>query len=139
MAACHLNVIIVYLQSWVVTRDKMADGLKAEQTLQVDTFIKCVDVQELGPRSQTPQQIQQEAMYSNIPPQGCDSSLLGVPYAVSTAAPTEDNSGCWMCSKQALESSAPLYSNEYCTLSAFHQTHGCSRGPACQQHAQYNN
>lgn len=133
MAACHLNVIILCLQSWVVTRDKMADELKAEQMLQVDTFTKCVDVQE----SQTPLQIRQEAVYSNIPPPGGASSLL--PYAVSTAAPAEDNSGCWMCSKQALEGSAPAYSNEYCTLSAFHQAHGCSRGPASEQHGQHKN
>lgn len=129
----------LYFQSWVVTRDKMADGLKVEEMLQVDTFTKCVDVQELGPRPQTPQQIRQEATYSNIPHPGCDSSLLGVPYAVSTAAPAQDDSGCWMCSKQALESGVPLYSNEYCTLSAFHQSHGCSRGPVNEQRAEYEN
>lgn len=113
----------------------MTDGLKAEEMLQIDTFTKCVDVQELGPRPQTPQ----EAVYSNIPHPGCDSSLLGEPYAVSTAAPAQRNSGCWMCGKQALESGAPLYSNEYCTLSAFHQSHGCSRAPVTEQHADYQN
>lgn len=123
----------------MVTRHKTADGLKAEETLQIDTFTKCVAVEELGPRSQTPKQIRQEAMYSNIPPPCCDSLLLGEPYAVSTAAPAEDSSGCWMCSKQALESSVPLYSNEYCTLSAFHQSHSCSRGPVNEQHAEYKN
>lgn len=127
------------MQSWVVTGDKTAGRLKAEEMLQVDTFTKCVDVQELGPRSRTPQQTGQEAPYSNIPQPGCDSWLVGEPCSTSTAAPAADSSGCWVCSKQALESGVPLYSNEYCTLSAFHQSHSCSRGPVGQQHAEYEN
>lgn len=112
----------------------MADAQKVAEILQTDTVTKCVDVQELGPRSQTPQiRQEQEATYSNISPPGCDSSLLGVPYAVSTMAPAEDSSGCWMCSKQGLES------NEYCTLNTFHQAHSCSRGPVDKQQAEYEN
>nr|AAR25683.1 class I helical cytokine receptor number 20 [Tetraodon nigroviridis] len=126
-------------KSWVVTKDKTADGLKVEETLQADTFTKCVDVQELGPRPQTPQQIRQEALYSNIPQPGADGSLPGEPCSTSTAAPAVDGSGCCMCSKQALESGVPLYSNEYCTLSAFCQSHGCSGGAVNEQRAQYEN
>lgn len=115
----------------MVTRDKSADGLKAEEIPQIDTFTKCVNIQELGPQSWTPQPVWQEATYLNIPHPGCDSSLLGVPYAVSAAAPA--------VSKQGLESSVALYGNEYCTLSAFNQLHGCSRGPGNEQHAEYEN
>lgn len=130
----------MYFQSWVVTRDKTADGQKVEEILQTDTVTKCVDVQELGPRPLTPPIGQeQEATYSNICPPGGHSSLPGVPYAVSSAVPAEDSSGCWMCSRQGLESSAPLHSKEYCTLSAFQQSHSCSRGAASEQHAEYQN
>lgn len=105
--------------------------------VQINTFTKCEDVQEEGP--QPPQPIRQEATYTNIPHLGCDSLLLGVPYAVSTLAPAEDSSGCLMCSKREVEGGVSLYSNEYCTLSAFHQAQGCSRGASSERHAEYEN
>lgn len=115
----------------MVTGDQTADALKGEEVLHIDTLTKYEDVQEEEPRPRSPQQKRQEATYSNIPHPGCDSSLLGAPYAVSTAAPAEDGLQCWMC--------APLYSNEYCTLRAFHQSHSCSGAAAAPPHAEYEN
>lgn len=122
----------------MVTGDQTADALKGEEVLRIDTLTKYEDVQEEEPRPRSPQQTRQEATYNNIPHPGCDSSLLGVPYAVSTAAPAEDGLQRWMCSK-VLERGAPLYSNEYCTLRAFHQSHSCSGAAAAPPLAEYEN
>ncbi|TNN04001.1 hypothetical protein fugu_001030 [Takifugu bimaculatus] len=125
-------------KSWVVTGDQTADALKREEVLRIDTLTRYEEVQEEEPRPRSPQQMRQEAMYSNIPHPGFDSSLLGAPYAVSTAAPAEEGPRCWVCSK-VLERGAPLYSNEYCTLKAFHQSHSCSGVAAAPPHAEYEN
>lgn len=114
--------------------------LKEEETLQIDTLSKCVDIQEeCVPQFQ--HQFIQDSSYSNMSNNGCSSSLLGIPYAVSTmdsstalgtslnslnislqfGSPAED-SGCCFCSHMSLERDPPLYCNEYCTLNAFHQS-----------------
>lgn len=120
----------------MVTGDKTANGGKV---LQIDSLAKCVEVQEEEPWTQTPQQIQQEATYCNIPHPGCDSSLLGVPYAVSTAAKAEDDQGCPMYGKHVPETGVPHYSNEYCTLKAFHQSHSCGAASFAQLRPEYEN
>ncbi|KAM9336625.1 interleukin-21 receptor [Symphorus nematophorus] len=129
-------------KSWVVTQVKTADMLKAEETLQIDTLIKCVDNQEEECQPQFHHKLIEGSTYSNISDPGCDTSLLGIPYAVSTMAPLsttgsslksltlssqpgspeEGDSGCWLCSHTSLEREPPFYCNEYCTLSAFQQT-----------------
>lgn len=112
--------------------------LKEEETLQIDTLSKCVDIQEeCLPQFQ--HQFIQDSSYNNMSNHGCDSSLLGIPYAVSTmdsppgtslkslnlslqfGSPAED-SGCCFCSHTSLEMDPPFYCNEYCTLNAFHQS-----------------
>lgn len=116
--------------------------LKAEETLQIDTLTKCVDIQEEECQPKFPRQLTGGSAYSNITDPGCDNSLLGIPYAVSTmappsaavsslksltlsseaACPAEEDSGCWLCSHTSLERDPPFYCNEYCTLSVFHQS-----------------
>lgn len=111
--------------------------LKAEETLQIDT---CAEIQEeeeeRGP--QFHHKSTEGSTYSNITNPCCDTSLLGIPYAVSTMAPgsslksltlsshpgspAEGDSGCWLCSHTSLEKDPPWYCNEYCTLSAFQQS-----------------
>lgn len=125
----------------MVTQGKTAPMLKAEETLQIDTLIKCVEIQEVC-HPQFHHQLTQDSTYNNIANQGCDSSLLGIPYAVSTmdspsapgtslksltlssmqGSPVEEDSGCWLCSHTSLERDPPFYCNEYCTLNAFHQS-----------------
>ncbi|XP_068439777.1 uncharacterized protein [Clinocottus analis] len=125
-------------KSWVVTQENTADMLKAEELLQIDTLTKCEVIEK--EEEETPLQFHYEFMqgrvYSNISDPGCDTSLLGLPYAVSTMAPpsppgsphqslalssqqwrpVEGDSGCW------LEKDPPWYCNEYCTLSTFQQS-----------------
>uniref|UniRef100_UPI0037E74849 interleukin-21 receptor n=1 Tax=Semicossyphus pulcher TaxID=241346 RepID=UPI0037E74849 len=130
-------------KSWVVTKENMADMLKAEETLQIDKLTKCADIQEEEEEEQEECQHQflEGSTYSNITDPGCDASLLGIPYAVSSMAPlsdpgsslksltfssqpgspTEGDSGCWLSSHTSLERDPPWYCNEYCTLSAFQQ------------------
>lgn len=115
--------------------------LKTEETLQIVTLTKHADVQEEECLPQFYHQITAGSTYSNITDPGCDTSLLGIPYAVSTMAPlmasgsslksltlgsqpgspAEGDSGCWLCSHTSLEKDPPWYCNEYCTLSAFQQ------------------
>lgn len=123
-------------KSWVVTQENTADMLKAEETLQIDTLTKCAVVEEEEEcQPHFPHTFIEGSAYSNLTDPGCDTSLLGVPYAVSTMAllsssgsslqnltcslhpgsPAEGDSGCW------LERDPPWYCNEYCTLSAFQQ------------------
>lgn len=123
-------------KSWVVTHENMAEMLKEEETLQIDTLTKCAVVEEEECQLQFHHQFMEGSAYSNITDPGCDASLLGIPYAVSTMAPpsspgsslgsltlssqpgspTEGDSGCW------LEGDPPWYCNEYCTLSTFQQS-----------------
>ncbi|XP_049419413.1 interleukin-21 receptor [Epinephelus fuscoguttatus] len=131
-------------KSWVVTQENTADMLKAEETLQIDTFTKCAVVEEEEEcQPQFHHMFTEGSAYSNLTDPGCDMSLLGVPYAVSTMAPlsspgssfqsltcslhpgspAEGDSGCW------LERDPPWYCNEYCTLSAFQQS-----GPVTAEH-----
>lgn len=117
--------------------------LKAEQTLQIDVLTKLQDVHEEVEKESQPEfhhQLMEGSTYSNIIDPGCDTSLLGIPYAVSTmsplaqgsslksltlsslaGSPAEGDSGCWLCSHTSLERDPPFYCNEYCTLSAFQQ------------------
>ena len=124
--------------------------LKAEETLHIDTLTKCAVMEEEEkeeeeePQPQFHRQVTGGSTYSNIPDSGCDASLLGVPYAVSTmtplssssggsfqsltlssqpGSPEEGDSGCW------LEKEPPWYCNEYCTLSTFQQS-----GPVAAEH-----
>ncbi|XP_042253551.1 interleukin-21 receptor [Thunnus maccoyii] len=128
-------------KSWVVTQENTADMLKTEETLHIYTLTKCADVQEEDCPPHFHQQLMEGSAYNNITNPGCDPSLLGVPYAVSTIAPlsssgsllknltfsfqpespAEGDSGCWLCSDTSLEKDPPWYCNEYCTLSAFQQ------------------
>ncbi|KAL3051285.1 hypothetical protein OYC64_001532 [Pagothenia borchgrevinki] len=106
-------------KSWVVTHKHTADVLKAEETLQIDTLTKCEVVEENEEcQPQVFHHFREGSTYSNISDHGCDASMLGVPYAVSTLPPghpAEGDSGCW------LERDPPWYCNEYCTLSSFQQ------------------
>ncbi|XP_051273984.1 interleukin-21 receptor [Dicentrarchus labrax] len=127
-------------KSWVVTQENTAKMLKAEETLQIDTLSKCADIQEEKCQTQFPQQLMEGSTYSNIIDPGCDTSLLGIPYAVSTmvplstpgssqpGSPAEGDSGCWICSHTSLERDPPFYCNEYCTLSAFQQSSPITAG-----------
>lgn len=105
--------------------------LKTEQTAHIDTLSKYSYVQEEDSPPNFDQNMMEGSTYENVINSDCDSSLLGIPYAVSTMAPmsdpgspvtscslslqsgspTEGDSGCWLCS-------------EYCTLSSFQ--HSCS-------------
>ncbi|KAE8284357.1 Interleukin-9 receptor [Larimichthys crocea] len=130
-------------KSWVITQENTADMLKAEQTLQIDVLTKLQDVHEEVEKESQPEfhhQLMEGSTYSNIIDPGCDTSLLGIPYAVSTmsplaqgsslksltlsslaGSPAEGDSGCWLCSHTSLERDPPFYCNEYCTLSTFQQ------------------
>ncbi|XP_014265244.2 interleukin-21 receptor [Maylandia zebra] len=129
-------------KSWVVTQENTADTLEKEETLQIDTLTKCAEVQEDDCRPpHFDQHVMEGSSYSNITPSVCDTTLLGVPYAVSTMIPLSaqgspmnslvldsqlgspsGDSGCWLCSDTSLEREPPWYCNEYCTLSAFQQS-----------------
>ncbi|KAK5850682.1 hypothetical protein PBY51_001540 [Eleginops maclovinus] len=109
-------------KSWVVTHKHTADMLKTESTLQIDTLTKCEVVEEKEEcQPQIYHHFPDGSAYGNISDPGCDASMLGVPYAVSTMNPPssyaessdEGDSGCW------LERDPPWYCNEYCTLSTF--------------------
>ncbi|XP_034716867.1 interleukin-21 receptor isoform X1 [Etheostoma cragini] len=117
-------------KKWVVIQKNTEDMLKTEETLQIDTLIKCEVVKEEECEPHFHHQFVEGSTYSNITDPGWDTSLLGIPYAVSTMfplpspgsslqsgwSPTEGDSGCW------LERDPPWYCNEYCTLSAFQQS-----------------
>ncbi|XP_074518808.1 interleukin-21 receptor [Halichoeres trimaculatus] len=131
-------------KSWVVTPENAADVLEAEETLRIDALTKCAEVKEKKEEVQeekSQHRFVEGSTYSNITYPGCNSSLLGLPYAVSTmsplldprgslksltfssppGSPTEMDSGCWLSSHSSLERDAPWYGNEYCTLTAFQQ------------------
>lgn len=123
----------------MVTQDKTADALKDEETLHIDALTECENVQEEAFQPRFHYQSMVGSAYSNITTTpDCVSSHPGTPYAVSTMAlplapgssvnPSlvlgpqpeslaEEDSGCWLCSHDP-----PFYCNEYCTLSAFHQS-----------------
>ncbi|XP_078147065.1 interleukin-21 receptor [Centroberyx gerrardi] len=120
-------------KSWVVTADNVADLLKAEDTLQIDTMTKCAHVPEKDDPSQYHHQLMEDGLCGSDP--AFDGSLLGVPYAISPGpglkslslgceqeSAVEGDSGCWLCSDTSLEKGTPWYSNEYCTLSAFQKS-----------------
>ena len=116
--------------------------LRVEASLQIDTLVKCADVPEEDRHPQFHNQLLEGSTYSNIIDPVCDTSLLGIPYAVITMAPllapgsslksltlssqpgspAEGDSGCWLSSDTSLEKDSPWYCNEYCTLSAVQQT-----------------
>lgn len=126
----------------MVTQENTADTLEKEETLQIDTLTKCAEVQEDDCRPpHFDQHVMEGSSYSNITPSVYDTTLLGVPYAVSTMIPLSaqgspmnslvldsqlgspsGDSGCWLCSDTSLEREPPWYCNEYCTLSAFQQS-----------------
>lgn len=111
--------------------------MKAEETLQINTLTELEVIEEDECSPQFDHQFVQGSSYSNITDPGCDTSLLGMPYAVSTmtppsaqgsslkslalssrpGSPAEGDSGCWL----SLERDPLFYCNEYCTLSAFQQ------------------
>lgn len=115
--------------------------LTAEETLKIDTLIKCPDVLEEECQPEYDLQLMEDSRYGNIFDQFCDLPLMGIPYAVSTMAPPSDpgsslrnaslssqtgspaegDSGCWLSSDTPLEREPPWYCN-YCTLSAFQQS-----------------
>lgn len=125
----------------MVTQEKPADMLTAEETLQIDTLTKCADVLEEECQPQYHLQLMEDSRYSNTIDQFCNVSLLGIPYAVSTIAPLSDpgsslrnlslssqpgspaegDSGCWLSSDTPLDGEPPWYCN-YCTLSTFQQS-----------------
>ncbi|KAM8730719.1 interleukin-21 receptor [Acanthopagrus schlegelii] len=124
-------------KSWVVIQENTTDMMKAEETLQINTVTESEVIEEDDCEPQFDHQFVQGSSYSNITDPGCDTSLLGMPYAVSTmtppsaqgsslkslalssrpGSPAEGDSGCWL----ALERDPLFYCNEYCTLSAFQQ------------------
>ncbi|XP_030256963.1 interleukin-21 receptor [Sparus aurata] len=124
-------------KSWVVIQENTADMMKAEETLHINTLTECEVIKEEECEPQFHHQFMEGSTYSNITDPGCDTSLLGMPYAVSTMAPSsapgsslkslalssrpgspaEGDSGCWL----SLERDPLFYCNEYCTLSAFQQ------------------
>ncbi|XP_041829488.1 interleukin-21 receptor [Melanotaenia boesemani] len=124
-------------KSWVITQENTADMLKAEETLQIDTLIKGVEIQEDECPPIFQQHLMEGSAYNNIPTQMRDSDLLSMPYTddsigqehsvqtlpvfIQSGSPAED-SGCWLCSDTSLEKEPPWYCNEYCTLSCFQQS-----------------
>lgn len=116
--------------------DKIADVLKAEETLKFDTLIRCPDVQEERCCPEFHPNFTEGSGYTNITHPGCDECLLGVPYAVNTMVPSSgDSLGDLTLSSEAesptkedpryylMKGSTSLYCNEYCTLNAFHMSH----------------
>uniref|UniRef100_A0A665UWD8 Fibronectin type-III domain-containing protein n=1 Tax=Echeneis naucrates TaxID=173247 RepID=A0A665UWD8_ECHNA len=99
-------------RSWVITHENTADMQKEESSLQIETLTKYADVLEEDHQPRFNQQLVLCSPYSNMIDRVHDTSLPGVPYAVST-----------MASHSAPENSdSPWYCNEYCTLSTFQQT-----------------
>lgn len=124
-------------KSWVVAHEKTADVLQAEEILKFDTVVRCPDVPEEEHRTKYNHPFTDGSAYTNLIHPGCDECLLGFPYAVSTMIPPSEGSiGDLTYSSQlgspdkedpryySMTGGAPLYCNEYCTLSAFHQSHG---------------
>ncbi|XP_060951434.1 interleukin-21 receptor [Limanda limanda] len=119
-------------KSWVITQEGPADMQKAEATLQIDTLTGCADVPEEELQPHFHHQLIEGSVYSNLINPECDTSCLGVPYAVSTmeplsapgsltlgsqpGSPAEGDSGCWLCSDSSLEKDSPWYFSKYCTL-----------------------
>lgn len=121
----------------MVIQENTTDMMKAEETLQINTLTELEVIEEDECSPQFDHQFVQGSSYSNITDPGCDTSLLGMPYAVSTmtppsaqgsslkslalssrpGSPAEGDSGCWL----SLERDPLFYCNEYCTLSAFQQ------------------
>ncbi|XP_072229116.1 interleukin-21 receptor [Leuresthes tenuis] len=122
-------------KSWVVTQENTAGMLKAEETLQINTLIKCVDIQDMCPPV-FQQQTKEGSDYRNIPGPLCDADLHGFLYtdmgllsaqgssvetlpACSQSDSFAEDSGCWLSSDSSLEKEPRWYCNEYCTLSRF--------------------
>lgn len=128
---------VLFLQSWVVAHEKTAYVLQAEEILKFDTVARCPDVPKEEQCTKCDHPLAARSAYTNLIHQGCDECLLGFPYAVSTMLPLSEGSCGDLTFRSQLESldkkdpqyysmtgDAPLYCNEYCTLSAFHQSHG---------------
>lgn len=128
---------LLCLQSWIVAHEKTADVLQAEEVLKFDTVVRCPDVPEEEHCSKYDHPFTEGSGYTNLINPGCDECFLGFPYAVSTMVPQSKGSIGEINSSSQLRNpdkddpryypmmgDAPLYCNEYCTLSAFHQSHG---------------
>ncbi|XP_029382919.1 interleukin-21 receptor isoform X2 [Echeneis naucrates] len=129
-------------RSWVITHENTADMQKEESSLQIETLTKYADVLEEDHQPRFNQQLVLCSPYSNMIDRVHDTSLPGVPYAVSTMAshsapensvmsltPSSQplslatvDSGCWLFCDTSLGKDSPWYCNEYCTLSTFQQT-----------------
>lgn len=120
-----------------MAHEKTADVLQAEEILKFDTVVRCPDVLEEEHCTKCEPPFTEGSAYTNLIDSGCDECFLGFPYAVSTMVPPSEGSagGLRFSSKlqrsdtedpryYSMMSDAPLYCNEYCTLSAFHQSHG---------------
>ncbi|CAN9508553.1 unnamed protein product [Ophioblennius macclurei] len=107
-------------KSWVVAPDSAA-----EETLHIESVTKCVDNQEEERLRWPPQQLMEDNTYHNTTVAFRDATLLGLPFAASTAIPqmgsetTDGDSGCPLYSNVPVEKGPPWFCNEYCTLSSF--------------------
>lgn len=128
---------ILCLQTWVVAQDKTADVLQAEEILKFDTVVRCPDIAGEERCTKYDHPFTEGSAYTNLINSGCDECFLGFPYAVSTMVlPSEGSIGELNLSSQlgrpdkedpryySMMGDATMYCNEYCTLSAFHQSHG---------------
>lgn len=119
-----------------MAHEKTADVLQAEEILKFDTVVKCPDVPEEEHCTKYVHSFTEGSAYTNLIDPGCDECFLGFPYAVSTVVPPSKGSIGELNFSSELErpdkedpryytmmNDAPLYCNEYCTLSAFHQSH----------------
>ncbi|XP_029954185.1 interleukin-21 receptor [Salarias fasciatus] len=126
-------------KSWAVVPDSPADLLKAEETLHIDTVVKCVDarVVEDAPclylqplEEEVEEEVEEVHTYNNVSVAARDAALLGLPYAVSSMAPqggsepAAGDPGSRPYSNVPGEPGPPWYCNEYCTLSSFQQPGG---------------
>lgn len=119
-----------------MAHEKTADVLHAEEILKFDTVVRCPNVAEEEHRIKYDHPLTEGSAYTNLITPGCDECFLGLPYAVSTMVPLSEGSiGELNFSSKlgrpdkgdpeyySIMGGAPLYCNEYCTLSAFHQSH----------------
>ncbi|KAM4524796.1 interleukin-21 receptor [Odontesthes bonariensis] len=122
-------------KSWVITQENTAGMLKAEETLQINTLIKCVDIQHMCPPV-FQQQTMDGSEYRNIPGPPYNADLQGLLYTdmgllsaqgssvetlpvCSQSGSLAEDSGCWLSSDSSLEKEPRWYRNDYCTLSRF--------------------
>ena len=68
----------------MITQGGTADVLKAEASLQIDSLTQCADVPEDELQPHFHHRLMEGSVYSNLINPECDTSHLGVPYAVNT-------------------------------------------------------